>query len=164
MLAALAACSDDFSNSDGGAALGAAYAGARGCANCHGDGLTGRAAALDGGLAGSTPYAPNLTPDRATGLGGWADIEIVRTLRAGVDDQGAPLCPPMPVFEDMTDLEAYSIAAYLRSLPPVSHSVPASLCPPLKPAPGPDLAMTPSDDLAVTPPDLSPLDDGGASD
>jgi hypothetical protein len=40
----------------------------------------------------------------------------------------------MPHFADegMTEDEARDIAAYLKSLPPVSHAVPESTCPPLK--------------------------------
>src|SRR5262245_4751226 len=66
----------------------------RGCPTCHAapDGtLSGQATPQPGTLA----YPRNLTPDRATGLGGWADLAIVRAIRFGVDDEARPLCPPM---------------------------------------------------------------------
>ena len=44
--------------------------------------------ALSGGLAFNTPAlmatAPNITPDRETGIGGWSDTEIKRALVEGV--------------------------------------------------------------------------------
>jgi hypothetical protein len=82
---------------------------------------------------GTTAYAANLTQ-----LADWADIEIVRAIKYGVDGQQQPLCPPMPHFatpdqgEPMTDLEANLIVGWLRSLPQVDKDVPESSCPPLK--------------------------------
>ena len=61
--------------------------------------------------------------------GNWADIEVIRAIRFGVDNEQSPLCPTMPKFGDMTDLEANAIVAYLRSLPPVSHKVPGPFGP-----------------------------------
>ncbi|HZS41366.1 MAG TPA: lamin tail domain-containing protein, partial [Polyangia bacterium] len=109
---------------------------------------------------GTAAYPANLTPDGETGIGDWSDDEIVRALRAGVDDQGAPLCPPMPRFASMTDSEASAIVAYLRSLVPVANAVPPSSCPPLK---GDDSEADGSDggaaiDLA-SPADLAAPDD-----
>ncbi len=135
-------------NLDGGdqVAAGAAYAQARGCASCHqaGDGsgtLTGQLAPV----AGTQAYGGNLTSDRTTGLGAWADIEIVRAIRFGLDNGGAALCPAMPRYPAMGDVEAGAIVAYLRSLPSVTHAVPDSMCPPIKPTPPPDMAQPPSD-------------------
>ena len=147
------------SSDDGGADLGLQaqigleFVQQRGCPTCHSpDGATA-GAAMSGRvmpLAGTHAYPPNLTSDVATGLGGWADIEIVRAMRYGIDNGQAPLCPPMPHFDGsdpaqpfMTDVEAAAIVAYLRSLPPVSRAVPSSMCPPLKPAPPVDMAVPP---------------------
>lgn len=81
-------------------------------------------------------YPANLTPDEATGMAGWSDDMIVKAILTGVDDEDAALCPPMPHFgeEGMADSEAHDIVAYLKSLPPVAHSVPESSCPPIKTA------------------------------
>ena len=134
---------------------GGTFVEARGCPTCH-DSTAGRLAGATKPVLGTTAYPANLTPDHATGIGDWADIEIMRAIRFGFDDQGEPLCPTMPNFTDMTDLEAHAIVSYLRSLPPVSHAVAASRCPPLKPPPPVDMAMT------IVP--THPLDLGAAGD
>jgi hypothetical protein len=133
---------------DGGdlVVVGAAFVEQRGCATCHqpsdGSGtLAGDRAPLTGTLA----FPANLTPDRQTGIGGWADVQIVRAVRYGVDNQGAELCPTMPRFSAMGTLEADAIVAYLRSLPSVAHMIPDSNCPPVKPLPMPDMALPPTD-------------------
>ena len=70
---------------------------------------------------------PNLTPDRETGLGSWTDGEIIRAMREGVSKDGRPLFPLMPYgdFRGMSDEDALSIVAYLRTLPAVSYRAPA---------------------------------------
>jgi hypothetical protein len=131
--------------SDGGASIvaGQAAVALRGCPACHDPG--------DGTLSGQTTprpgtraYGANLTPDPDTGLGGWSDEAIARAIRTGVDDQLAPLCPPMPRFATMDDGEVAAIVAFLRSLPPVRNdAIPVSSCPPLKGGTEADLGATP---------------------
>jgi hypothetical protein len=134
----------------------------RGCPTCHQSSYP-----ADGVLSGqSTPrpgtmaYGANLTPDHLTGLGDWADIQVARAIRYGVDNGGLPLCDPMPRYATssdhgapMTDIEAQAIVAYLRSLAPVTRKdggIPASMCPPVKPAPPVDMTAPPlPDDGAV---------------
>ena len=72
-----------------------------------------------------TARASNLTPDDATGLGGWSEAEIVRALRNGQRKDGRVLAPVMPYewFHEMSDEDAFAVAAYLKSLPPVHHEV-----------------------------------------
>jgi hypothetical protein len=128
---------------DGGhlATTGAAFVAQRGCPTCHQP--SDHAGTLAGQLtpvAGTQAYGANLTPDPATGLGDWADIAIVRAIRFGVDDTGNALCPSMPRYADMGDVEADAILAYLHSLPPVVRAIPASSCPPIKPLPSTDMA------------------------
>ena len=48
----------------------------------------------------------------------------------------------------MTDVEADAIIAYLRSLAPVTRTIPGSMCPPLKPAPPVDMGVSAAVDLA----------------
>ncbi|HTY58507.1 MAG TPA: c-type cytochrome [Bacteroidota bacterium] len=73
-------------------------------------------------------YSRNITPDSATGLGTWADGEIVQAIREGVRKNRRALFPLMPVdwLHGMSDDDALSIVAYLRSLPPVRKEVPPS--------------------------------------
>ena len=113
------------------AAKGAAFVLQRDCAQCHqgdGDGILSGASTPARGSVSAFPK--NLTPDPDTGIDGWTDDDYTRAILDGVDDHGLALCSPMPQFRTlgMTDAEALAIAAYLRSLPPVHHSVPESTC------------------------------------
>jgi mono/diheme cytochrome c family protein len=65
--------------------------------------------------------APNLTPDRETGAGGWTDDQLSRAIREGIGHDGRALFPMMPYedFRKMSDEDLASIVVYLRSLPPV---------------------------------------------
>jgi mono/diheme cytochrome c family protein len=85
----------------------------------------------DGGLG--KIYAPNLTPDMATGLGKWTDEEIKTAFLDGVDKDKKALFPIMPyyVLHNMTDADANAIVAYLRSINPINNTVPES-----EPVPG----------------------------
>ncbi|MGH7015209.1 MAG: c-type cytochrome [Stellaceae bacterium] len=68
---------------------------------------------------------PNLTPDKATGLGNWSAKDIVTALTTGKIPDGRVLAPIMPweAFSHLTKSDANAIAAYLKSLPLVSHKV-----------------------------------------
>jgi len=74
---------------------------------------------------------PNLTPDKATGLGNWTPEQIATALTKGTTPEGRMLAPPMPWrnYVNMTKSDALAIAAYLKSLPPVSHQVPGPFGP-----------------------------------
>jgi mono/diheme cytochrome c family protein len=80
-------------------------------------------------------YGPNLTPD-PTGLGAWTADEIVTAIRTGATPDGRGLVPvmPWPNLSVLSDEDAYAIAAYLKSLDPVSNDVPGPV-PPGEPAP-----------------------------
>ncbi|MGZ3426929.1 MAG: c-type cytochrome [Polyangia bacterium] len=147
--AALLGCSSpQATNGDAGAlaSIGADFVQKRGCPKCHQstDSHTTLAGSL-AAVAGTLAYPANLTPDRTTGIGGWADLQIIRAFRFGVDASGSELCPTMPRFDHIGDVEASAIVAYLRSLPAVTQPIPMSMCPPVKPTPGADLAMPPTD-------------------
>jgi hypothetical protein len=73
-----------------------------------------------------TLAAANLTPDRETGLGNWTDGEILRAMREGIDNQGNALFPIMPYehLRSLSDEDAKSIVAYLRSIQPVRYEKP----------------------------------------
>ena len=68
---------------------------------------------------------PNLTPDKATGLGSWTDKQIVDAITKGQTPQGRALAPVMPwhAYANLTKSDALAIVDYLKSLPPVSHQV-----------------------------------------
>jgi mono/diheme cytochrome c family protein len=70
--------------------------------------------------------APNITPDEATGIGGWTDGEILRAIREGVDRTGRALYPRMPYLEyrHLAEEDVRSVVAYLRSIPAVRNATP----------------------------------------
>ena len=80
---------------------------------------------LTGGRRSGGLMTPNLTPDPETGLGKWSEAQIVEALRNGKRPDGSAIRPPMGVFfyRGFSDNDARAIAAYLKSLPPVSHKV-----------------------------------------
>ncbi len=83
-----------------------------------------------------TFVAPNLTPDKGSGLGNWDKQEIVTAIRTGVRPDGRVLAPIMPWrgYSALTDADASAIVEYLRTLPPVVHKVPGPFGPSEKPA------------------------------
>ena len=106
---------------------GAYLARAADCVACHtAKGGTPYAGGLGFALPLGTIYAPNITPDKDTGIGTWSDAAFIGAVRRGVDDQGEPLYPAMPydAFAGMTDKDVLAIKAYLFSLAPVRNEVP----------------------------------------
>ncbi len=95
------------------------------CASCH---TADAAKPFAGGKRIDTPYggiyAPNLTPDRETGLGAWSDDEFYRALRFGVARDGSRYYPafPYPNFTRLTRQDILAIRAYLATLEPVSNA------------------------------------------
>jgi hypothetical protein len=83
-----------------------------------------------------TTYAANLTPDTMSGIGIWTEDIFVNAIRRGKHwGEARPIMPPMPwqVYRNMTDDDLKSVYAYLRTIPPVSNTVP-DYEPPPKPA------------------------------
>ena len=103
------------------------------CGNCHtpkdasGRPIAGKE--LTGGFEFDDDVGhvigPNITPDTATGIGGWTEAQIVIALRDGKRPNGTLLGPPMPVpvYRQLSDNDAAAVAAYLGSLKPVHHEV-----------------------------------------
>src|ERR1700751_3018234 len=88
-------------------ARGAYLAGAAGCDRCHTDGEHGQPYA--GGRLLATPFGtiptPNITPDRATGIGRWSMADFARAMRWGIapdDTHYVPACPYL-FFNRRTD-------------------------------------------------------------
>jgi mono/diheme cytochrome c family protein len=98
------------------------------CAACH----RGEGDGLSGGRPIATPvgtiYAPNITPDRQTGIGDYTDDEWVSALRRGVGRGGKHLYPAMPYtnYTLMTRDDALAIKAYLMTQPAVHATAPAN--------------------------------------
>ncbi|MGY8637349.1 c-type cytochrome [Bradyrhizobium sp. 14AA] len=104
-------------------AYGKALVEAGGCAGCH---TADPAKPFAGGKRIDTPfgalYAPNLTPDRETGIGAWTDADFVRAVRYGVAPDGSNYYPafPYPYFTRMTKDDTLAIRAYLGTLTSVT--------------------------------------------
>ncbi|HXQ50252.1 MAG TPA: cytochrome c [Stellaceae bacterium] len=118
------------------------------CGNCHTPkGPSGRAIAdkeLAGGQEFDAPIfhavAPNITPDKDTGIGKWTDDQIVNAIRNGKRPDGTTIGPPMPIafYRGMSDTDVHAIVAYLRSVKPVANKVEKSTFKiPLPPGYGP---------------------------
>jgi mono/diheme cytochrome c family protein len=75
--------------------------------------------------------APNLTPDKDTGLGDWTAEQIATAVTTGKTPDGRILAPPMPWrnYAVLTKADALAIAAYLKSLPPLRNQVPGPFGP-----------------------------------
>lgn len=101
------------------------------CGACHTDKKNSGAP-----LAGGPPivtkfgtfYGPNITPDKATGIGDWSEAQFKRALHDGIDEDGAFMYPVFPFtsFTNITDADAGDLYAYLMTVPPVTHSAPAN--------------------------------------
>ncbi|WP_186372853.1 cytochrome c [Yersinia alsatica] len=92
------------------------------CVACH---TTKDGKPFAGGLAFKTPmgtlYSPNITPDKATGIGSWTDEEFLRALHEGKGKNGENLYPAFPYtsYTLLKDDDVKAIKAYLFSLPAV---------------------------------------------
>ena len=106
-----------------------------GCVDCHTPGTFYGSPDTTRMLSGSelgwvgpwgVTYPRNLTPDSTTGIGTWTEAQIVTAVREGRRPDGSPILPPMPwpVYSRMTDKEAYALAAYLKTIPPIVHEMP----------------------------------------
>lgn len=70
--------------------------------------------------------APNLTPDKDSGIGDWTDDMLARAIREGIGHDGRALFGIMPFahYRNMPDEDLASIIVYLRSLQPVTNPLP----------------------------------------
>jgi mono/diheme cytochrome c family protein len=111
-----------------------------GCLGCHGD-IDWKTPRLNPALLGAGHHfadegldwvvAPNLTPDRVTGVGAWSDDELARAIREGIGRDGRALFQMMPYesYRQMSDEDLASVIAYLRTLKPVSRVLPKTEMP-----------------------------------
>lgn len=95
------------------------------CTSCH---------TAHGGkpFAGSRPIAtpfgtiwtPNITPDKATGIGNWTEKDFYRALHFGKDNQGNRLYPamPYPSYTKLSRADVHAMWVYLRSVVPVHQT------------------------------------------
>lgn len=97
----------------------------RGCVDCHGENLGGKAFLDEAPLA--RLWAPNLTRGEGGAAGTYSDAELARAIRHGVRRDGKSLLfMPVQDFNGMSDADVAAIIAYLRSVPAVDGAMPAS--------------------------------------
>jgi mono/diheme cytochrome c family protein len=80
-----------------------------------------------GGPVG-TWYAPNITSDPVSGIGGWSDAELIQYLRTGAaHGKGQAAGGMAEAVQDslqfLTQDDLAAIATYLKSIPPISDDV-----------------------------------------
>lgn len=118
-----------------------------GCGACHTDGALVGDPDFDRPLAGSATglaytdpmgetrpgviYPSNITPDDETGVGAWTDEQIANAIRAGIGRHGSRRIAWMPWqgYAIIADDDLDAIVAYLRTIQPVKHQVPAEVEP-----------------------------------
>ena len=118
----------------GDAVRGARIFAVGGCASCHAAaGAKGDdRLKLGGGAALETKFgifhAPNISPDRAHGIGGWSLADFANAMQRGVDPGGRHLYPAFPYgsYQRMTPGDVADLFAYLKTLPPVARDAPAN--------------------------------------
>jgi len=97
---------------------------AGGCVSCH---TLEADKPFAGGVALESPFgtfhAPNITPDPATGIGGWSDEDFVRAFRHGVSPEGSFYYPAFPYafYTGISDTDLLAIKAFLDSLEPIQQ-------------------------------------------
>jgi len=96
------------------------------CISCH---TAPGGAPYAGGLRLDTPFgymlAPNITPDRDTGIGRWSAADFYRALHDGVNRHGQDMYPTMPYdfYTKVTREDIDALYAYMRTVKPVRNSV-----------------------------------------
>ncbi len=102
---------------------------AGGCISCHTDYQNGGAP-----FAGGAPiatrfgifYPPNITSDKAHGIGAWSEDDFIRAMREGVGPDGAHFFPSFP-YTSYTQIRTEDLRvmkAYMDTIPPVPVDVP----------------------------------------
>jgi len=103
------------------------------CAECHTPRNMLGALERSRGLSG-TPHGPdgqlvpNITPDRATGIGDWTREDVAELLKTGRTPEDSRVKGAMREAVDdglkyLTDADRDAIADYLLAQPPVAHAV-----------------------------------------
>jgi mono/diheme cytochrome c family protein len=100
------------------------------CMGCH-TAPGGRPFA--GGAPLQTPFgpmvAPNITPDKETGIGTWSEADFRLAVKEGKGPHGERLYPamPFPAYAKMSDEDVARLYDYMRTLQPVRRAVRSNL-------------------------------------
>ncbi len=115
-----------YENLTGSAAAGEAVFWAAGCASCHM--VPGASGADQLVLAGGQQFpsdfgtfvAPNISPDKDQGIGGWSVDDFVHAITSGVSPSGQHYFPALPyaAFGKMVPQDVVDLKTYMDTLPP----------------------------------------------
>ena len=103
---------------------------AGGCASCHASPGRPDGSGLGGGAPLVTPFGvfhpPNISSDRADGIGGWTLAAFTRAMREGVSPAGETYYPAFPYtsYQRMSVTDVADLFAYLGTLPAVAGRAP----------------------------------------
>jgi mono/diheme cytochrome c family protein len=101
-----------------------------GCVDCHGPDLAGRVF-FENAMIGRF-VAPNLTGGKGGAGGHFTDQDWVRAIRHGVGPDGTPLLVmPSKEFYALGDADLGALIAYLKTIPAVDNTLPASTVSPM---------------------------------
>src|ERR1700712_2779611 len=96
------------------------------CASCHASIGQSDRFRLGGGLALASPYGsfrvPNISMDKADGIGSWQTTDLANALLRGVSPAGMHYYPSFPYssYAKMTVEDVRDLMAFLRTLPAVA--------------------------------------------
>lgn len=115
----------------GNAVAGESVFWAGGCASCHAapKALGDAKKVLSGGLALETPFgtfrAPNISPHREAGIGGWTLGEFANAMKRGLRPDGSHYYPAFPFtsYARMSDNDVANLWAYFKTLPESDNRV-----------------------------------------
>jgi mono/diheme cytochrome c family protein len=102
---------------------------AGGCSSCHAVPGQSDRLRLGGGLAIGSPfgtfYAPNISPDRADGIGRWTEAEFIRAVSQGISPEGYHYFPAFPYtsYQHAKTEDIRDLFVYLKTLAPVSGKI-----------------------------------------
>src|ERR1700761_1293271 len=98
---------------------------AGGCSSCHAVPNQPDRLKLGGGLAVPSPfgtfYVPNISPDKADGIGRWSEADFVTAVLKGTSPEGTHYFPafPYPSYQHAKIADIRDLFAYLKTLAPV---------------------------------------------
>ncbi|NRA16624.1 MAG: cytochrome c [Oceanospirillaceae bacterium] len=111
----------------GDVSRGAYLARAAGCIACHTAADEG-GKPLAGGVALETPFgtfiSPNITTDKAQGIGAWSLEQFEKALRKGISPDGEPYYPAFPYsfYTKMTDQDVVDLWSAFQTVPAIAKS------------------------------------------
>ncbi len=101
-----------------------------GCDSCHMSPGQSDPLRLGGGQELKTPFGsffpPNISSDRADGIGAWSAADFANALMAGVGPREQHLYPafPYPSYARMSEKDVRDLFAFLKTAPPVAGRAP----------------------------------------